>query len=235
MKTYLAVLMATALLAAGLTPGGGEGGQAMFLDGTYVGYSDADATGYAVATVVIARDQIVGVNLTEFMGHGEEKDWETYPWEEAVQARNQLAREFVVKNSTDVDTITGATGSSEKYKQAVARALENALVEPARDNTYFDGTFQGQAGPNEYGQWSVARVTIEKDRIINVVLEETTGESNEFKDADYPYEPYHRAREEMARRFLAANSAGVDAFTGATGSSAGWIAAVENALEHARR
>ena len=68
-----------------------------------------------------------------------------------------------------------------------------------------------------------------------MVLEETTGESNEFKDASYPYAPYHRAREEMALRFLAANSAGVDTFTGATGSSAAWIAAVEKALEHARR
>ena len=68
-----------------------------------------------------------------------------------------------------------------------------------------------------------------------MVLEETTGESNEFKDASYPYEPYHRAREEMALRFRAANSAGVDTFTGATGSSAAWIVAVEKALEHARR
>jgi uncharacterized protein with FMN-binding domain len=237
-KTYLALtilFLSSVLIVVGLTPWAAEGGQATFQDGSYVGYSDANDKGYAMATVTIAEDQIVAVELTEFTGYGAEKDWDTYPYEPSVKAREELAGEFVAKNSADVDTYTGATSSSEKYRQAVARALEKALVEPASDNTYFDGTFLGQTEPNEKGQRAVALVTIENDRIVDVVLEQTIDESNEFKGEDYQYGPFHMAREEMARRFIAANSTDVDTFTGATGSSTAWMAAVEKALEHARR
>ena len=33
-----------------------------------------------MATVTIAKDPIVAVELTEFTGYGAEKDWDTYPY-----------------------------------------------------------------------------------------------------------------------------------------------------------
>lgn len=96
---------------------------------------------------------------------------------------------------------------------------------------YNDGTYTayGDASQN-----SVGRVTIEvkDDEIVSVDLEEfrTTGDK---KDENYGFEAFHDALEEMPGRFLEANSADVEAVTGATSSSEGWKTGVERALEKA--
>ena len=99
-------------------------GQTSF-DGTYLGTSDVSERGnWGVAWVEVQDGEIVNVDLEE-VADGEFKD-EDYDWDEYHEAQEQLPEEFKESNSYDVDIYTGATGSSERWIQAVIRALGKA-------------------------------------------------------------------------------------------------------------
>lgn len=213
-----------------------EASDNMYQDGTYTAYSDANERGFGTVTITIENDEIVDVELAEFRGTGVEKD-EDYGYDEFHDALEEMPGRFQEANSADVEAFTGATSSSEKWMQGVERALEMALVDAEDDSMYFDGTFFGASDLGERGR-SVAFVTIENDEIVEVVLHDTQLDDDggeDFKEEDYGYDEYHEAREELAEEFVAANSADVDAFTGATSSSENWMTAVERALENAER
>ncbi|MCC5910703.1 MAG: FMN-binding protein [Clostridiaceae bacterium] len=212
-----------------------EGTTNKYNDGTYTAVSDANTRGYNMATITIENDVIVNVELEEFQAMNNPKP-EDYSYEAYHEAKDVLPERFVEANGTAVEVVTNATSSTTKWQQAVERALEKALVEPASTNEYFDGVFFGASEVGERGT-KFARVTIENDTIIEVELTETTipdGEEN-FKDEDYGFDTWHEAVEAMPARFVEANGTDVEIFTGATSSSTGWMEAVEDALENARR
>jgi uncharacterized protein with FMN-binding domain len=205
----------------------------VFNDGTYTGISQGDSHGHAVAEVTIQQDKIARVKLTEFTEVGVEKDYATYPWPKSKEAKDTLENAFVGRQDTNVDAVTGATNSSNKFKEAVGFALEKARKKPTVTSTYFEGTFQGRSQADGQG-WGVAWVTIQGDKITDVEVEDVTPEG-EFKDwATYSYPPAIEAKAEMPKRFVAANSAVVDAYTGATNSSTKWMEAVSAALAAAK-
>ncbi len=87
----------------------------------------------------------------------------------------------------------------------------------------------------------MAWVTLENDDIIDLVLEEAVpanGEDYKLKDEEYGqeqgYTGFHEAQEELPQRFIEAQGAEVDIYSGATGSSELWMDAVANALEAAK-
>lgn len=203
-----------------------------FNDGTYTGYSDATDHGYAWAKVTIKGDDIANVELMEITEKGNEKDYDTYNYEPSVKAYQEMPERFEKADSAEVEVYSGATDSSEKFKQAVARALDYARG--GVEGKYYDGTFQGESERTEYG-YATALVTIKDDKMNNVELKELDSEG-EFKDfTTYQYEAAVQANEEMAERFVEANSTNVDLYTGATQSSIRYKEAVENALRHARK
>lgn len=231
-KSALRRTIACAILALTLVVATGCS-RRVYNDGTFKGISDADRHGYAVAEVTIKGDKITDVKLTEITEMGVVKDYATYPYKQAQAANQEMAKRFVAKNSPDVDIYTGATNSSNKYKQAVSRALERAKVKPTVTGTYFDGTFLGVSKADDHG-FGVAWVTLSGGKIVKVELDEVT-EKNQFKDwANYPYDKAKQAKVEMAKRFVEKNSADVDVFTGATSSSKKWKEAVANALNLAK-
>lgn len=236
------LVLVVALLAGCLAPGPGKqkpqqqqspAGAKTYHDGTYTAVSDADDHGYAVASVTIKNDKMTEVKLTEIMEKGVEKDYAAYPYPASKEARDALQKAFVEKNSVEVDNYTKATHSSEKYKQAVGRALEKAKINPSVTSTYFDGTFQGKSKADEHG-YGIALVTVKGDKITNVVLKEIT-EKNEFKDySTYPYKPAIEAQKELPAKYVESGGRPVDAFTGATQSTAKWNEAVADALALAK-
>jgi len=213
-----------------------------YTDGSYQAVSQGDDYGYTWAEVVIAKDKITSVELKEFTDLGLEKDFATYEWAPAKTANETMPGRFVQKNGWDVDTIAQATNSSNKYKEAVKFALEKAKRKPATTTTYFNGTFMGKSAPDERGGWGLAWVTIQNDAITAVRLEETTidQETDEVAlktDENYTYLQYFEAQDELPSRFVAAGPGGVanvDVYAGATGSTAKWKEAVQNALASAR-
>ncbi len=202
-----------------------------YVNGTYTGISDGGENGYAKATITIEDDAIVNVELTQTDKLGDEKG-EDYSYEVYHEAKTAMAEKFVEANGAEVDAHTGATGSSTQWKQAVERAL--TLASGKTEGKYFDGTFMASSEATDKGR-AVVWVTIADDVITEVVLEQTTfAEDKEvFKDENYSYPAYHEAKPALEKAFVEANGADVDAFTGATGSSAQWTEAVENALANA--
>ncbi len=109
-----------ALEKAARVPGG------RYFDGTFFGRSAADDHGYGTALVTIKGDKIVAVTLGEVLPDGTWKDFSTYPWEPAVEGKVKMEEAFVASGGVDVDLVTGATSSSQKWIAAVTNALKSA-------------------------------------------------------------------------------------------------------------
>ncbi len=211
-----------------------------YKDGTYVSVSDANDKGYMKAEVTIKDDKIEAVTLVGIDSLGLEKT-EDYPYAQYHSAIVDLAEEMVSKNTWDVDSVTGATGTSDQSKQAAQRAMEKALVEPASSNKYFDGTFMAISEQTDKG-WTIAWVTLEDDTITDVKIVSTTKKTNEDgsssfvrKDDSYPYPTYFEALELIPERIVEKNSTDIEAVTGATSTTTQAIEAVEQALTQAAR
>ncbi len=224
-KLFVAVL-ALAFVVSFLVTGMADG---HLEDGEYVGFSEANDKGYVEAHVTIEGEVITNVELIEWRDTGVAKD-EDYRLDEWHEAMDLLPGRFVEANSTDVDIVTGATSTSEKAMGAVEMALAKA-----EGQEVFDGTFLGFSEVSERGGKGLAWVTVEAGEIVDVNLEELQDDDGSFvyKDSDYSYDVYHDAQEEMPSRFVEANSADVDVFSGATGSSGMWSEAVADALSKA--
>lgn len=228
-KLVAAAAAAAVFLIAGVSACGPK----TYNDGSYTGISQGGKQGYAIAQVTVRKDKVASVKLTEMTELGLLKDFQTYPWPKAKEARDTLEKAFVGKKDNKVDAVAQATQSSRKYIEAVGHALEKARKTPAVKSTYFDGTYQGSSKGGEQG-WGVAWVTVKGDKIIAVEVEDVTPEKK-FKDwATYGYTKALEAKVEMPKRFVAANAATVDAYSGATASSAKWMEAVSEALKAAK-
>ncbi len=237
MKKFLTLAI---VLALSLTLFAGCSKPAVYKDGTFVAVSDATDKGYMLAEVTVKKDKIEAVKLVGLDSLGLEKT-EKYPYETYHQAVVDLAKEMVDKNTWDVAAVTKASSTSTQSKQAAERAMEKALVKPASTAKYFDGTFMAISDQTEKG-WTVAWVTIEDDKITDVVFHSTTKTTDDEgntkfvrKDETYPHAPYHEAREVLPERIVEKNGTDIEAVTGATGTTETVKQAVERALEQASR
>ncbi|WP_105615221.1 FMN-binding protein [Vallitalea okinawensis] len=107
---------------------------ATYTDGSYTSMGDPWDYGSEDATVEIKDGKMTNITLRRFdlegnevdydMWTGEEKDGKVYP--NLKQYREDLANEMIAKQTYEVDSIAGATVSSENWKLAVKRALEEA-------------------------------------------------------------------------------------------------------------
>ena len=221
-------------------------------DGTYRAASESslDRYGFTVAEVTFEDGYIVDVYLVEYdnVGLRKEKDYhydveswqdvrDDYPEQfDSLQAMlNEMGERFVNYNTAEVDTISGATSTSNKAIDAVERAINMAKGETGP----FDGTFMGVSEIGERS-WGIALVTIADGEIVEVKLEEANRHEPfgplteaELKGADYDWDEFHEARETMPEWFIEAQSPDVDTYTGATGSSEGWQQAVARAMANA--
>ncbi|MBT9134356.1 MAG: Electron transport complex subunit RsxG [Firmicutes bacterium] len=257
MKKFLAVAAVALVTIAALA---GCAPQAIHNDGTFIAVSDANDRGFVRAEVTIARDKITAVKLMEFNALGLEKG-PTYGYAPFHTFLAEMPKRFVEKNNWDVDVVSQATSSSNGAKQAVLRATQMARKTKTTAATMWDGTFMAISDRTERG-WGIAWVTINGGKISRVVLHETRPAPErdaagavvlgpdgrpvtrrdaagnvvfERKPADYAFAPYHEAIVELPKRFVAKNSAQVDAFTGATGTSTNSMLAVQRALDSAKR
>ena len=116
----LAAVAVSAMLIAGCSTGGGTGDGATFKAGTYEG-SAAGFNGDLKVEVVLSDEAIDSVTVTE--------NSET----EGIgsKAVETLPQAIVDAQSVDVDSVSGATVSSEAIKAAVTMALEAAGVDVA--------------------------------------------------------------------------------------------------------
>lgn len=99
-----------------------------YFEGTFFGKSKEGPQGYGIAWVAIKADKIVQVRLEDVTSQGELKDWLTYEYAKALEAKHEMEKRFTERNSAMVDAYTGATRSSTSWIEAVADALANAKI-----------------------------------------------------------------------------------------------------------
>ena len=107
-----------------------------YFDGTFFAVSDQDGRGnFVIALVTVEDDEIVAVNLAEATETEDGitlKNYEDYGQEgvfdgSVLQAAHEaLAAAMVDNNTSNVDLVSGATGTSEKAVEAAQQALEAA-------------------------------------------------------------------------------------------------------------
>ncbi len=160
--------------------------------------------------VKVEKDEIIDIEVIE---HSDSPDI-------AEPAFEDLTESIIEAQSTEVDVVSGATGSSEGFLEAVDRALEKALQLEERPN-YEDGVYTGTGS----GYSDVIEVEVSVDEGLITSIEVLS-----HSDSPNIAEP---AFEDLSESILEKQSADVDVVSGATGSSEGYLEAVEEAIDKA--
>ena len=181
-------------------------------DGTYEGSANG-FSGKIKVSVVIKNQTIRLINILS------NSDDEAF----FNRAKEGVTASILAKQSTDVDTVSGATYSSRGIINAVKDALSSSDGEEqtvvakgdfALNDGYYEGTGNGFAGPVKLF------IEIKDKSIIGIYIVKTSDDAGFF----------NRAKEGVTASILEKQSTDVDTVSGATYSSRGIIDAVKNAL-----
>lgn len=186
--------------------------QAVLRDGTYTLKSGQDARGYySQVTVTIAGNQLSEVDYNEYTAEGKTKAEAEYRYTEALAAIEELNNQLnETLDLAQVDDITGATSTSEAFKDMVQMAMNLAVAH--------DGVYTYETEPDSHGYRNKATLALHQGKIIGFEFAELNADGVSKVDAGYAWEPALQflAREHMQQ--MVANQYGVDFVTGATGS-----------------
>lgn len=196
-----------------------------FQNGIYTGTGEG-YRGKVTVTVKVADGKITELVLDDYA------DDKSY----MERAKNRIFQEMISRQNTDVDTVSGATYSSNGLIEAVNKALGNeegegkkpeqeesedkqSFIEAGRFQNLTDGIYTGSADAFR-GDVEV-QVTVEKQKVTDISI-------LSYCDTE---EYYFKAAPAVIEQMKAEQSLNVDAVSGATYSSNGIIHAVANALE----
>lgn len=136
----------------------------------------------------------------------------------------------IPENQGKIDAVAGATATSNAVKTALADAMRQAGLAEEVTALMAPGTYTGKAYGFSCIDQVTLRVTVGQDSIEGLELVDTFTDEQDSYENRYMCEG---AFELLEPAILAAQSVGVDAVTGATGSSAGIKNAVRDALTQA--
>ena len=186
-------------------------------DGTYEGSANG-FSGKIKVSVVIKNQTIRSINI---LSNSDDAAFFN-------RAKEGVTASIIAKQSTDVDTVSGATYSSRGIINAVKDALSSSDGEEqtvvakgdfALNDGYYEGTGNGFAGPVKLF------IEIKDKSIIGIYIVKTSDDAGFF----------NRAKEGVTASILEKQSTDVDTVSGATYSSRGIIEAVSNAIEAAKK
>ena len=186
-------------------------------DGTYEGSANG-FSGKIKVSVVIKNQTIRSINI---LSNSDDAAFFN-------RAKEGVTASIIAKQSTDVDTVSGATYSSRGIINAVKDALSSSDGEEqtvvakgdfALNDGYYEGTGNGFAGPVKLF------IEIKDKSIIGIYIVKTSDDAGFF----------NRAKEGVTASILEKQSTDVDTVSGATYSSRGIIEAVSNAMEAAKK
>lgn len=217
---------------------------AAYRDGTYYGTGKGFA-GAMKVKVDIAGGKIASISIVST------KDGDSY-----VKSASSLLDTIVEKQSTNVDTVSGATFSSRGIISAVRSALSQAAVSDnttgnntdKQDETQTSGNGQTGENPSGSAQQQGTEGTLpyvdgiyygtaegyKGDIKVAVVIQDKTLKAilvTEKQDD----EPFITNAMDVLKNMMKKQSADVDTVSGATYSSKGLIGAVKAAFEEARK
>lgn len=215
-----------------------------YKDGTYYGTGKGFA-GTMKVKVDIAGGKIASISIVST------KDGDSY-----VKSASSLLDTIVEKQSTNVDTVSGATFSSRGIIAAVRSALSQAAVSEntAGNNTDKQGAAEasgnGQADENSSGSASEQGTEGTLPYVDGIYYGTSEGYKGDIKVAvviqdktlkailvteKQDDEPFITNAMDVLKNMMKKQSADVDTVSGATYSSKGLIGAVKAAFEEARK
>ena len=193
-----------------------------YRDGTYVGTGSGFA-GAITVQVTVSDGKISDISVLSA------SDDSPY-----LDNAMSLLNHIIASNSTNVDTVSGATFSSVGLIEAVRNALANAGADSGNNSEettpevpkgrfpYPDGVYIG-SGEGYRGETTVA-VSLKDGTIDNIMVMNTEDDAAYFKRA-----------ESLLKQVLQQQTTDLDAISGATFSSEGILEAIVDALEQAKQ
>ena len=208
MKRLIAWILVVMMLASMAAYADGEKtyvGEAQGFGGTVTAYVTVDGSGTITAVKLLGPDETIGKGSV---------------------AIEEMPAQSVAANSTDVDGVAGATGTSNAVRAAVEAALANRVEgeAPALDAeiAYTAGTYTGTA----FGFCSMVTVETEfsDNEILSVTVTDNSGETPYLRDL---------AAEKISAEIVDQQSLNVDTVAGATWGSNAVINAVAECVRQA--
>lgn len=193
-----------------------------YRDGTYIGTGSGFA-GAITVQVTVSDGKISDISVLSA------SDDSPY-----LDNAMSLLNNIIASNSTNVDTVSGATFSSVGLIEAVRNALANAGADSGNNSEettpevpkgrfpYPDGVYIG-SGEGYRGETTVA-VSLKDGTIDNIMVMNTEDDAAYFKRA-----------ESLLKQVLQQQTTDLDAISGATFSSEGILEAIVDALEQAKQ
>ncbi|MER5430505.1 FMN-binding protein [Streptomyces sp. NPDC002588] len=142
----------------------------------------------------------------------------------------KLNADVVTKQSPDIDTVSGATYTSEGYKKSLQSAIDkaNASAGSAQGSgsAQASGTFTGDVTQTQYGNVQV-RITVAGGKITKAeAVQAPKGGTSDQKTA--------LSVPKLNQEAVAAGSADIDSVSGATYTSEGYKKSLQSALDKAK-
>ena len=210
---------------------------AAYRDGTYYG------TGTGFGGTMKVKVEIHGGKITEIQ-IVENQDGSEY-----ISRASSLINEIISSQSTNVDTVSGATYSSVGIIQAVRDALSQAAVSgngtAASNSTAVNGSGDA-SGQNQNASSATGTVPYKEgiyygtaegysgDVSVAVVIQEQTIKAILITETSDDEAFFNRAMD-VVKNVLKTQSTDVDTVSGATYSSKGILGAIRNALKQAEK
>ena len=205
---------------------------AAYKDGTYYG-SGTGFGGPLKVMVEISGGKIASIQIVE------NSDGSDY-----ISKAASLIDSIIAKQSTNVDTVSGATYSSVGIIQAVRDALSQAAVNGASDSTqdnnnngssdYDDSTVTGTV-PYKEGIYYGTAEGYSGDISVAVVIQEKTIKAILITESSDDEVFFNRAMDVVKKVIRTQKTDDVDTVSGATYSSKGLLNAIKNALKQAEK
>jgi major membrane immunogen (membrane-anchored lipoprotein) len=148
-----------------------------------------------MVTVVVEQGRISKAFYDEINEDGQLKSfdqdylerWKEKSGENLLSAEPELMDSLVEKQDPEkVDAVSGATSTSEKFKELVSDALEET-PQTKKDDGYNDGLFKAESEFDERGWKAYVAVIVEDGKITNAYYDEVDKETGKLKSFDQEY------------------------------------------------
>ena len=212
---------------------------AAYKDGTYYG-SGTGFGGPLKVMVEISGGKIASIQIVE------NSDGSDY-----ISKAASLIDSIIAKQSTNVDTVSGATYSSVGIIQAVRDALSQAAVDGTSDSTQDNNNNSNNSNNNNSSDDSNSTVTgtvpykegiyygtaegYSGDVSVAVVIQEKTIKAILITESSDDEAFFNRAMDVVKKVIKTQKTDDVDTVSGATYSSKGLLNAIKNALKQAEK
>ncbi|MFH0177809.1 FMN-binding protein [Streptomyces cacaoi] len=202
-----------------------QGGSGAVVSGTMTGDAAQTQYGAVQVRITVVNNKITKAEAVQ-APKGGTSDQKT------ALAVPKLNADVVAKQSPDIDTVSGATYTSEGYKKSLQSAIDKANASAGSGSSQgsgsaqASGTFTGDAAQTQYGAVQV-RITVAGGKITKAeAVQAPKGGTSDQKTA--------LAVPKLNAAAVAAGSADIDTVSSATFTSEGYKKSLQSALDKAK-